>query len=107
MIILIKVTGEHIRAGHGGDCSSCPIALAIREQTIFKSVEVTNVKVYKDQTHNANDVWLCKLPVEAQEFIVNFDRDMGVCPFTFELEIDNKYFPQFRTSHKRRQEDKK
>lgn len=82
----INVTQEIIdKGGKGGksNCSSCPIALAIREQTEFKAAEV------------GHDIWLTSilsekprhLPSEATFFIERFDDGKPVQPFSFELDL--------------------
>jgi hypothetical protein len=77
--ITVDVTYSHIESGICSDGNRCPIALAIREQhNLDVSVSHFAVEAY------GFDV---ELPQEAADFVMEFDFDRSVKPFTFELEI--------------------
>lgn len=77
----ISVTKADITKGEPDDCLSCPIALALKRK-------VTNVEVDSD---NIDFKWKGKkycnirLPLEAVDFIEQFDCGEQVKPFTFTL----------------------
>lgn len=81
----INVTAKDIKIGLRRTCSFCPIALAIRRAISRTSIYVWNgqVRVYK----GGELLSLLSLPLEAQEFILNFDAELPVYPFDFELKI--------------------
>lgn len=78
----IEVTQEDIEKGKLGECSACPIALAMRRAT-GKPFEV-GTDIY----------WLGfdlrserMLPPEAALFVSDFDDKKPVQPFSFEIEL--------------------
>lgn len=77
----IKVTSEDIRNGMKYDCNSCPIVLAIRRYVTPGSL--VSVTSYLAKI-GANSY---RLSITAQIFIYNFDNDIKVEPFEFELDI--------------------
>lgn len=90
--ITISVTEEHIRVGDKKQCSSCPIALAIKEfisPFVSLAVAFELTLHYKKRTEN----WcllhnhVIDLPQEALTFIKEFDDGEAVDPFKFELKI--------------------
>lgn len=84
----ITVTADHIAEGIPGECTECPIALAIVEAL----PELTEVAVYTDRI----GIWTERppglgfievvLPAEAAAFIEAYDGTMDAQPFTFELD---------------------
>ena len=74
----IKVTADHIVHGTPGECTSCPIALAIREQYGYDNVGVTDTLAEVEGDY-------ILLPAEAQRFVYRFDQGLSVDPFEFDL----------------------
>ena len=78
----VKVTVECIRAGKQRQPCHCPVAIALRDagfkhpsvqQTMFSYCYVKDQKRCKD------------LPVEARQFIADFDSGKKVDPFEFNV----------------------
>lgn len=82
----IRVTKKHIEEGHGGDAWRCPVALAIREQTGCRYVQVgrTGINIIPKRCRAGRTVKLSRI---ATDFIVAFDRDKKVSGFTFDLAV--------------------
>ena len=79
--MLIKVTQEHIDSGVRGDCSKCPIALAISEQ-VNNRVGVSKGGIIIPYLYET----FLETPPLAREFIEKFDAGKEVEPFVFNLE---------------------
>lgn len=75
----IKVTQDNIDCGHRGNSAECPIALAFKSQTSKEEVCVDYDAIFFDE-----DKCLL-LPLEATNFIHNFDNGEEVAPFEFEI----------------------
>lgn len=84
--ILVKVEQKHINLGLRGNCSSCPIALAIKEinQSKFVSIGYKDASIYFLER---DDTYTFDLPRAARRFINRFDKDVYVKakPFNFYL----------------------
>lgn len=92
MSIVISVTAGHIAEGRPGNCSECPIALAVI--AAFPDIEVIEVKA--DQV--TESAWIkawpswsaafvnIPLPHEAYEFIRAFDDSGAVEPLSFTVD---------------------
>jgi hypothetical protein len=81
--ILVKVTKEHIKKGLQGNCSRCPIALALRDVTGSDCV-VGGI------TATLKDLGICYvyyLSEPARNFVYNFDKDRKVKPATFRIKL--------------------
>lgn len=79
----LEITESHIEDGDRGDCSNCPIALALRELCGTDDVYVDGVFI------SAGDrTW--KTPDAAAHFIEDFDSGLPVGPITLELPDDHK-----------------
>lgn len=76
----IRVTARHIREGQPGQPSSCPIALAIQEQTGCKDVDVDS----DDVTVDGKSLDIGKGVVS---FIHRFDENKPVRPQVFEFGV--------------------
>lgn len=84
----ITVTAEHIAEGVPGECTECPIALAIAEAI----PELREVAVYTDHV----GIWTdyppgrtfieVVLPEKAAAFIKAYDGTMDGEPFSFDLD---------------------
>lgn len=79
----IRVTAEHIERGKGG-CYTCPIALALYDET----AHVWGVNVvacfYKEGS------LVLGLPESACKFVADFDARREVQPFEFELPLEER-----------------
>ncbi len=79
----IEVKQVHIEQGREGNAFSCPIALALNDATGFKWIV---------GCHDCNRLEIREdigLPKEAIKFIENFDSNLPVSPFEFELDYVN------------------
>jgi hypothetical protein len=77
----IDVTQEDIDRGERAKCMRCPIARAM--QRVFP---VNKVSVFGAITWIGNDRY-SDLPDEAQQFIMYFDEDEPVEPFSFTINL--------------------
>lgn len=105
MIVTINVTQGCIDHGIGGDCSVCPVALAIKpllREGIFARVQADDVKFTSWAYAKIKPQWV-DLPDEVAEFIRDFDRvteveegttDHPFVPFTFELDIPPRFLKE-------------
>ena len=75
MRTLIKVQTKHIKNGHRGSASCCPVALAVRE-TIGRLLYVCTNKTGPYEN-----------PRSVKRFIKRFDAKKSVKPFNFFLDI--------------------
>ncbi len=86
MLIKINVTTEHIAKGKPGDCSNCPVALALVDG--IPNVTFVLIDGHDIDLCDAKHVHNVATPQEVQEFILNFDRGIKPhLPFSFELEV--------------------
>lgn len=74
--MIVNVTKSCIEIGQRGNAGSCPIALAIGNGCVVNKGSVY-LPLFKKRM---------RLPLEAIVFIDDFDRNVRVEPFTFELE---------------------
>ncbi len=77
----IKVEHEHIDGGLKKSCRQCPIALAVQ------AVVPTSVSVW--DTYVIMNERSYRLPHIARQFIHDFDNDLTVVPFEFELPLED------------------
>lgn len=81
MLYTVSISQEHISKGYRQQACNCPAALAIQEQTPFKSPLVTDKALYlgngTNRLHNSHE--LCS-------FVRAFDRGDRVFPITFSFE---------------------
>lgn len=93
--IKIQVTQEDINKGISGNCTECPIALAVlRALPHFQMVRVGHDMIHcwvfaedkeKGRWHYNAGNRTYDIPREAQDFIRDYDRDRPVEPFEFEI----------------------
>jgi len=81
--VTIAVTAEDIANGDPGNCSTCPVALAISRET---GLDASFLDV--DQEEIIIDEGQLTCPIVVQQFISRFDNGKPVDPFTFELPIE-------------------
>lgn len=80
----IRVTAEHIAQGVPCESYNCPIALAICEQW---QPGASQASVWADAIVSlpSGDSWTAKLPDAAFRWLTEFDEEVPVEPFEFEL----------------------
>lgn len=87
----IKVTKKHIVKGTVENALSCPIALALKEifdEDVFVQIVEVDPKFARcafalaDAANNS-----IPLPDKCMQFMLDFDREKPVKPFTFELPL--------------------
>jgi hypothetical protein len=87
----ITVTADHIEHGVNADCRACPIALAIAEAVtepgIVVAVFQNDARIWRPIQGSSlhEPLYTADLPDAARQFIVAFDNDEHVEPFSFEL----------------------
>lgn len=107
MKLTVEVKPRHIKAGKPGECSSCPVALAVIEAAYEKfgkkvgikkenfaadvspsymSVQIPHV-VDQTQTQGISLVPTAKHQKHINNFIDRFDDDEKVAPFKFTAEL--------------------
>lgn len=75
---IINITQEDIDSGCKGNCSLCPIALALSRTFNTREVQVSNSYI------RVGEKWYF-IPIQARFFIRSFDTYRAVQPFSFEL----------------------
>jgi len=85
MILTIDVTEEDIKNGRK-NCWGCPIALAANRAT---KCERGHVQVLSKNICLYREWWY--LEEDAIQFIYDFDMGFTVKPFSFSMEIPDKY----------------
>lgn len=80
----IEVTQEDIKKGERHSGISCPIALALKRALPGRHVGVS------EETADIGENARVLLPLEAQDFIDDFDDGLGVDPFAFELDYSGE-----------------
>jgi hypothetical protein len=88
MKVRIRVTEKHIDAGKPRKCNTCPIALAITDQT--KATDV-NVGVDNVLISAGGSYAKVELPEKAENFIADFDEEKAVKPFSFALDLPEEF----------------
>lgn len=97
-MILITTSEKHVNFGRRFNCENCPIALTIREHLkpgmrVF--VNTRQVTIYNPID---NCVRYINLPIEVQQFIVDFDwahLTPPTPPKPFELDIPQEFLKEF------------
>jgi hypothetical protein len=99
--ITVNVTQEHIRAGTSKCCAACPLAFAICDTLNFPhftygqenppliGVTTEYVSFYHLNKDGKGITPKISLPDAARKFVLDFDQDREVSPFSFELEVPN------------------
>jgi hypothetical protein len=84
--IKIEVKRKHIKAGSRESGSSCPIALAVREQVVGSEpwIYPYSAQLVTDKSIQRT----IDLPVRARRFIERFDSCKPVKPFSFQLKYE-------------------
>ena len=80
----IKVTKNDIKNGLRKSCCKCPVALALKRQTEYK-------KIFIGAWFFDLDGKIVSVPESVRNFIVKFDREFDVEPFSFTLKLTNCY----------------
>lgn len=93
---IIKVIQEDINKGEIRDCNKCPIARALNRILNFSAFadikgEVIYIRPTVIDQEWAPALQYFKTPEIALDFINNFDCNITVYPFEFELNIDPVY----------------
>lgn len=81
----IQLTAELIAAGIQRDCRSCPVALAIRQQTPYSDAIIGDGRIWlceEDFSDRENGI---KLPRVVSEFVSLFDTGNKRNPIKFTL----------------------
>lgn len=76
----ITVTQDDIDNGHRNDCERCPVAIAIR-----RCIDVPYGVDVGGNTRIITPIGNFKYPSTVRKFIHNFDNQLTVKPFTFNL----------------------
>lgn len=79
--ITVEVTAEDIAKGEPGDGCKCPIAIAVRRATGLNDVSIRPIA----QSRIGNRY--VYLPDPAKRFVLDFDEEQPVQPFTFEIDL--------------------
>ena len=81
----IKVTVDDISGGYRENCLLCPIARAINRRLDTDDVAVAVTPHYIRVGGNKVDI-----PERARRFVVAFDKNRDVSPFSFDLTIPDE-----------------
>jgi hypothetical protein len=89
VIIKVNVTEEHIRRGKKGECSLCPIALALQDQVPYSMVSVgCNKMTYYPDPELRGHWMVAETPEKVSEAILDFDADGKMTPFSFTVTFE-------------------
>jgi hypothetical protein len=86
--ILVEVTQRDIRCATSGECDKCAIALALKKHFPTESVNVTGEVAIIGGRHY-------RLPQSVVRFILDFDNERPIAPFSFHLDTED-----YRRPHK-------
>ena len=90
----IEVTQDCIDIGRRGNCVNCPVALAIRPHInlteYYIKVSYTEMGIYDYNNYYVAAARL-PLPTEAKQFIADYDANLIVKPFSFDIEIPSRF----------------
>lgn len=81
--ITVSVTEQDIILGVRRNCSSCPVALAIKRKLGHGCVDVLPFVVWIGWCPS----YATRLPIEATKALDDFDNGETIKPFSFELEV--------------------
>lgn len=82
----VEVTEKDIAEGVRHSCANCPVAIAA-SRALARPVETSYFYL-----HFGPPLFLCsKLPSVVREFVVAFDRQGSVAPFSFPLDIPSEF----------------
>jgi len=83
MNVTISVTQADIDDGRHRDCTSCPLALAVRRALpSLPGLSVGNWGIFPDPRRDP-----IELPDTARIFVATFDADLPVEPFSFTIDV--------------------
>lgn len=82
MTINVKITASHIKDGSPGECTKCPIALALLEMG-YGDVKVDEKSLTMIDGNGQRFTY--KIPRDASLFILDYDQDYKVGPIVFDL----------------------
>jgi len=90
--VKVEVTADDIDNGERGKPCSCPVALALRRVLSDVDDEFGLWKFWDKNTAKWHlgigvNTRLTQAPSDVETFAYNFDRDIFVEPFTFEVEL--------------------
>lgn len=90
MKVTISVTNKDIAEGCSGEASNCPVAKAGNRvlSSSFKCVVFVDFVIVP---FGQPSCWDIRLPPKARNFIRDFDHNVPVKPFRFQLDIPAKY----------------
>lgn len=74
----VHVTSKNIKEGKRGKCCECPVALAIRDVSMW-------IPMVLNPDIRINNKWM-KVPPEVKEWITRYDCGDKVEPISFELD---------------------
>lgn len=83
-MIKIHVKQKHIKAGIKGNCSFCPVALAVKEH-FGNDVEMVRVGALISVHHKHRFLDTYRMSRSVERFISKFDTKKKVKPFNFFL----------------------
>lgn len=95
----IKVTLGHIALGNPGKAFSCPIANAMKDMGLSKTVSAGPAMLAWIRPDNG--LAYVTLPPEAVRFMRAFDRRDPVSPFEFEIEVPEDSIPNTANQNKK------
>ncbi len=91
--LILEITQEDIDKGKAGNCSLCPIALALmrkfnldpsEDSLDYARVGLTMASIFPVMDRERKPQYF-NMPDEASEFIKDFDSKLPVKPFSFTL----------------------
>lgn len=83
--IKVSVTAEDIANGKHGNCSLCPVALAVN-RAIGQKFDAVRIG-FRNAEFGYGDPDERVLPWRAQEFVLDYESGRPVEPFEFEMDV--------------------
>lgn len=88
MLVHVNVRHIHIGLGRRGDAYNCPVSLAVKDVTEFKTCCVGHTTMWVSPVENDEHCTRqASVPESVDNFISRFDAGMGVEPFEFMIDI--------------------
>lgn len=91
----IMVTETDILAGKKWECDNCPLAKAIKRATNNDDLAVGVKEIYHRTLVSKELIpRFIELPIDAQQFVDQFDHGFPVVPQEFEIALENEIVPE-------------
>lgn len=87
--VAVNVSQKDIKLGKKGECSGCPVAIAVKRQLGLLDCYVGSPDI--DLVPRNGRWFSTAMPTVVSRFVMLFDRREPVSPFTFTLEVPTRF----------------